>query len=819
MSEAEKTRRAEYKRKRKRLITIQLALLVAIAICVIACSITFAQLNKTYYISYSEKSDVDYKVYLKENDFYDEEWLPKDQAYVATLIDSIKADLKYELDMHTDDINYKYSYSIVAALEILDKKSNETLFSPEYVMKENATYEQNSNNKLLINEKVDIDYGYYNDLATRFVDVYNLTDVVSTLVVNMNINVVGDSASFEQNSNNHYNVSLYIPLTSRTVSVEIKSTVPTEESKVLACKNAFNQDIFRNLAVILSVIFVILLLFFIAFIYLTRNEDINYSIKVKKIFNAYRSYIQRINKAFDTNGYQLLEISSFDEMLEIRDIIQSPILMNENEDQTCTTFVIPTNTNLLYTFELKVEDYDSIYNIPQEEEGDTFESSDADVEDSAPEEEIIFASASAVEDPAEIEAIVEEAAVEAIAEEPVAEEPVAEEPVAEGPVAEEPVVEEPVVEEPVAEEPVAEEPVAEEPVEEATPASVTAIGDDGIVVDGKVVHIRYRSSFASRLIQSGQPMQSYYTAIKNHIMSYKGIKARTSWACESFKNGKTLCVKLNIKGKTMHISLALDPAEYKDSKYFFTDMSDDPKADRLPMLLKVKSERGVKHATELIDAVMKKYGFAKGKTTPTEIYEAPYESNLALAKRGLVKIILPAGVKLDEGFEIIEADVGLHISSSAPHGSVITDVEAIAAIAKEEHIDVTAEEIEAVMMEPVAELEDIDFVDEIDEVYEETEEEPGVDVIGVVWPEHKHKNKIYRYDPNGEEVEDGDIVLVPSRDVHQNRDIIRKAAVAHGNHKISPENLTHPLKKIIAVVKRKVQEALMDDGKNAKKHK
>ena len=35
-----------------------------------------------------------------------------------------------------------------------------------------------------------------------------------------------------------------------------------------------------------------------------------------------------------------------------------------------------------------------------------------------------------------------------------------------------------------------------------------------------------------------------------------------------------------------------------------------------------------------------------------------------------------------------------------------------------------------------------------------------------------------------------------------------KAAVAHGNHRVDPETLHHPLKKIIAVVKRKAEIVL-----------
>ena len=107
---------------------------------------------------------------------------------------------------------------------------------------------------------------------------------------------------------------------------------------------------------------------------------------------------------------------------------------------------------------------------------------------------------------------------------------------------------------------------------------------------------------------------------------------------------------------------------------------------------------------------------------------------------------------------------------------------------------------------PDVSLETIDFVD--DEVIVEQE---GVEVISVVWPGKEKRNKMYRYDPNGEQVSEGDVVLVPSRDMAKNRDIVRKAAVAHGNHRVDPETLHHPLKKIIAVVKRRTEQLLVGD--------
>ena len=129
----------------------------------------------------------------------------------------------------------------------------------------------------------------------------------------------------------------------------------------------------------------------------------------------------------------------------------------------------------------------------------------------------------------------------------------------------------------------------------------------------------------------------------------------------------------------------------------------------------------------------------------------------------------------------------------------------------EENVD--AEELEEALATPDVILSEIDYVEDDDEDYEETEDEPGVEVVGVVWPERAHKNKVYRYDPNGEKLTNGDVVLVPSRDAGRGRDIIRKAAVAHGNHKVDPEHIHRPLKKIIGVVKRKAEQALTPDIK------
>ena len=60
-------------------------------------------------------------------------------------------------------------------------------------------------------------------------------------------------------------------------------------------------------------------------------------------------------------------------------------------------------------------------------------------------------------------------------------------------------------------------------------------------------------------------------------------------------------------------------------------------------------------------------------------------------------------------------------------------------------------------------------------------------------------------------------MLVPTTDVAQEREVIRKAAVAHENHKVAPDTLSHPLKKVIGIVKRKVEDALSGSSEDIEK--
>ena len=168
MSEKEKKIRALYRKNREKWIFTQTVIACVVAVAILISSIVAYQLNKTYYIGYRESGSIDYNVFLKENEFYEQNHLGKDQSYVASLIDKIIADYSYEIDMDADDVNYKYSYSITSRLEIVDNTSKVAIFNPERELVSVQNKSQSSSSRLRINEIVVIRYDEYNDLANKF---------------------------------------------------------------------------------------------------------------------------------------------------------------------------------------------------------------------------------------------------------------------------------------------------------------------------------------------------------------------------------------------------------------------------------------------------------------------------------------------------------------------------------------------------------------------------------------------------------------------------------------------------------------------------
>lgn len=182
--------------------------------------------------------------------------------------------------------------------------------------------------------------------------------------------------------------------------------------------------------------------------------------------------------------------------------------------------------------------------------------------------------------------------------------------------------------------------VVEEPVIPEVIPEIPVVPQAPAVVDESENAMRYNRSFRARLIQSDDEIKDWYGTLKNAILSYNRVSTRISWKYESFSYRRNAVAKIFIKGKTLYLYLNLNPADYADTKYKLDDVSKVAQFADTPALYKLKSEKRIRYALDLIDDVCaKKLGSTKLEREPVDYYE-PYNSDVALIKKGLVKRVI-----------------------------------------------------------------------------------------------------------------------------------------------------------------------------------
>lgn len=151
--------------------------------------------------------------------------------------------------------------------------------------------------------------------------------------------------------------------------------------------------------------------------------------------------------------------------------------------------------------------------------------------------------------------------------------------------------------------------------------------------------MKYNRSFIARIIQSTDEQKEYYGRVKTALLSYAKVNSSLAWGAERFNKGRETIARFKIRGKTLCLYLALDPKEFPYSVYHHADVSDNKSMHGTPLMVKIKSPRGVKKAIRLIDEMLTRMGAVKRTKFTERDYAAmyPYESMEELIEDGLVK--------------------------------------------------------------------------------------------------------------------------------------------------------------------------------------
>lgn len=336
------------------LATISLIVLI-ISIWIISdCFKVPADIQNTV-LNYNSSTNLDYKVYLKPNKFYDQKYLTKDKKYIADIIDYIDINLNY-LFNSTKKLNNNYSYNINASIGSDYDLNGVTaeLWSKSYVLK--PTVSSNSNgNSFKINENIKIDYSKYDNLAKKFKEEYGVVaDTKLTISININAN-----SKLEENKKNittRQNVKLVIPLNKAVTDVTVSGTEPVNKNitEVIKGERHINY-ILLIIAIVLTIVSgpACVILFYRLF--KITNES-QYIAMQKKILKGYGDIIAAVTTKPDLNGLKIVEVKDFEDLINIEEELRIPILFYEFEKRDECWFVITTEQQA-FRFALKSSNY------------------------------------------------------------------------------------------------------------------------------------------------------------------------------------------------------------------------------------------------------------------------------------------------------------------------------------------------------------------------------------------------------------------------------------------------------------------------------
>lgn len=314
-------------------------------------------INNDEKLRFQEKGNVKYSVCLKDNDFFEDECLDSDMSYVASLIKNIPLEFNYRFNGNSNNLVSSTDYEIVAKLIIENNDTKTKYYEKEYVLAPKTTDSVKNNGTLYnLDKKVNIDYEYYNSIATNFKSQYGID---SQSYLEVYLNTYNNVNSKYKDIPTSAQISVRIPLSQKAIEIKFNTQeINKSIDKYISSKSiAINE----NLKFIIGIIFLFLSLVLLSFIFAIIK-------KYTKTISKYDKFINKILKEYDRlivetatfpdeKDYNVLIINNFNELVDVRDNLHSPIMFYNVKDHKMSKFYI-LNDNNLYLYIVNSKDID-----------------------------------------------------------------------------------------------------------------------------------------------------------------------------------------------------------------------------------------------------------------------------------------------------------------------------------------------------------------------------------------------------------------------------------------------------------------------------
>lgn len=288
-------------------------------------------------MSYTSKGNLDYRVYLKPNDFINSPYLEAGEAYILDLIDYIKIDSSYNFSSSVKT-KVKGNNRMIAKLKVYYKESTDRNSNPEIMKKERTLAQKLINfdsSSQVVNNTYNLYLKDYLKILKDFQDQIKIS-VEGYLEIYSETQINGEVGGVSYN-NNYSNV-LKIPLSGSVIKIENESPQDKDEY-------VYEGDLVKSNKVVMGFIVIVNIVTFACicillkklFKFTNRSE---YDKEINKILKTYDDIIVNTNTILDVKKYSIIEISEFKEILNLSRELLLPIMNYEVKKGKETWFYV-----------------------------------------------------------------------------------------------------------------------------------------------------------------------------------------------------------------------------------------------------------------------------------------------------------------------------------------------------------------------------------------------------------------------------------------------------------------------------------------------
>ena len=302
-------------------------------------------------MTYTSDGNIDYKVYLKENDFIKEEFLGPGEAYILNLIDHISINPVYTFSS-TEKTNVTGTNKIVASLkgyykETSNKSGNPAILKKDKIISENIinfdnnAYSQSNLYDIYLDEYINILNDFQKEIKISvdgYLEITSITEFSGKI----------GGASY----NDSYKSTMKIPLSTSVIKIDASNKNPKKET-------IYEGDLIKtNKTVLLFVIGANILTFLIICLLLRRlfmvTNRTAYEKEIERLLKNYDDIIVNTTTVIDIDRYRLIEIEEFKEILNLSRELLLPIMNYEFVPGRETWFYV-VKDDILYRYIISSE--------------------------------------------------------------------------------------------------------------------------------------------------------------------------------------------------------------------------------------------------------------------------------------------------------------------------------------------------------------------------------------------------------------------------------------------------------------------------------